>query len=493
MRTPSFRFRFSSTAGLALAFLLAPGWVPLTQAKDSRSAVAPGATSTTQRPPTAKAPLTVLDRYVHTPDPSYAWKAMGTVRGEGGTATFIDLTSQTWLSTNEVNRPTWRHWLVVMTPDELRPGPALLFIGGGNNKDQKLPKVNADLARVARTTHSVVAELRMVPNQPVVFEGDGVERVEDDLIGYTWDKFLKTGDERWPARLPMTKAAVRAMDTITAYLASPEGGKHVVDTFVVAGGSKRGWTTWTTGIVDRRVVAICPIVIDVLNMSESMMHHYQAYGFFAPAVGEYELHHVMEKMRTPEMHALQAIEDPFFYRDRLDIPKLIVNACGDQFFLPDSSQFYFSQLRGPSYLRYIPNTDHSLRNSDAYDTLLAWQYATVNGTKLPRFKWEHRGANEIRVRAQDRPVEVKLWQATNPNARDFRLESIGPVWTAKTLSEGRRGTYTGEVNAPEKGWTAYVVEMTYDIGAPSKLKLTTDVRVIPDTLPYPPPTPTKRR
>lgn len=489
MSNHSFR-SFLPTPGFGRALLaLTLACAPLValRAKDA-SAVA-AASASTQRPPTAQAPLTVLDKYVHTPDPSYAWKAMGTVRGEGGTATFIDLTSQTWLTTNEVSQPTWRHWLVVMVPDDLQPGPALLFIAGGNNKDPKLPKVNGDLARIARSTKSVVAELRMVPNQPLVFDGDGVQRVEDDLIGYSWDKFLKTGDERWPARLPMTKAAVRGMDTITAYLASPEGGKRVVDTFVIAGGSKRGWTTWTTGIVDRRVVAICPIVIDVLNMSESMMHHYQAYGFFAPAVGEYELHHVMERMRTPEMHALQAIEDPFFYRDRLTMPKLLVNACGDQFFLPDSSQFYFDQLKGVKYLRYVPNADHSLRNSDAFDTLLAWQYATARQAKLPKFTWDHRAPNEVRVRAKDRPVEVKLWQATNPKARDFRLESIGPVWTSQVVAADRSGNYRAQVDAPAQGWTAYLLELTYDIGAPTKLKLTTDVRVIPDTLPYAPPEP----
>ena len=81
----------------------------------------------------------------------------------------------------------------------------------------------------------------MVPNQPLVFGGDGKERTEDDLIAYTWDKFLRTGDERWPARLPMTKAVVRAMDTVTAFCAKPPAGAaRTVDRFVVAGASKRG-------------------------------------------------------------------------------------------------------------------------------------------------------------------------------------------------------------------------------------------------------------
>ena len=60
----------------------------------------------------------------------------------------------------------------------------------------------------------MTAELRLVPNQPIVFMDDPTRkpRSEDDFIAYTWDKFLRTGDEKWPARLPMTKSAVRAMD-----------------------------------------------------------------------------------------------------------------------------------------------------------------------------------------------------------------------------------------------------------------------------------------
>ena len=96
----------------------------------------------------------------------------------------------------------------------------------------------------------------MVPNQPLVFEKDGVARDEDDLVAYTWEKFLESGDERWPARLPMTKAAVRAMDAVSAFAASPAGGNATVSSFVVSGASKRGWTTWTTAAVDRRVVAV---------------------------------------------------------------------------------------------------------------------------------------------------------------------------------------------------------------------------------------------
>ncbi len=424
-----------------------------------------------------------LDRYVAKPDPSFAWKKVAAVRDESVTAYTLDMVSQQWLTPAEVNRTEWRHWVTIIKPDNLAHTTALLFINGGSNRPGPTPRPGREFIELAKTTRSVVVELRMVPNQTLVFEGDGKERKEDDLIAYTWDKFLRTGDERWPARLPMTKAAVRAMDATTAFLASSDGGGAQVDTFLVAGASKRGWTTWSTAIVDRRVVAILPMVIDILNVEASITHHFRAYGFYAPAVGDYSAHHIMHWLGTPESKALYQIEDPYVYRDRLTMPKLMMNACGDQFFLPDSSQFYFEALPGPKYLRYIPNTDHSLKNSDAMDTLRAWHHAILNRTPLPQVAWKRSADGALRVTSSVKPRAVLLWQATNPAARDFRLETLGPVWTSIPVDE-KDGAFSATPAKADKGWTASMIELTFDTGAGVPLKLTTDVNVTPDTLPF---------
>jgi PhoPQ-activated pathogenicity-related protein len=443
------------------------------------AASAPGAADTQRHGATE----TALDRYVAKADPAFMWKKVATTPEDGATSFTIDMTSQEWRTSAEVNRTTWRHWVTVVKPSTVAHPSALLFITGGSNSGGNAPKPSRTLVEIAKATQSIVAELRMVPNQPLVFGDDGRERKEDDFIAYTWDKYLKTGDERWPARLPMTKAAVRAMDTVQEFLASADGGGTKVETFVVTGASKRGWTTWTTAIVDRRVIAICPMVIDVLNAEVSMIHHYRAYGFFAPAVGDYVAHHIMDWIGSRESKALYAIEDPFSYRDRLTMPKLLMNACGDEFFLPDSSQFYFHELPQPKYLRYIPNTNHSLGKSDAIDTLLAWHHAILNRTQLPEFTWKHGAGGLLAVTTTTRPREVRLWQANNPNARDFRIESIGPVWNSSVV-ESTDGVFTANVPKPAAGWTAYLMELTFDIGAPRPLKLTTDVTVTPDTLPF---------
>jgi PhoPQ-activated pathogenicity-related protein len=88
------------------------------------------------------------------------------------------------------------------------------------------------------------------------------------------------------------------------------------------------------------------------------------------------------------------------------------------------------------------------------------------------------------VRSETRPKEVLLWQATNPDRRDFRLAVIGKAYKSQSLVDQGTSTFVANLAPPPKGWTASFVELTYDVGAAFPLKLTTAVRVLPDTLPF---------
>ncbi len=440
---------------------------------------------------TAALPLraaeTALDRYVRKPDPTYRFELVKTIPGKGYTIYVIDLTSQTWRTAADVSPTVWKHWLTIVKPDRVEGAIGYLFLTGGSITSAAPDKADASYIETALATHTVAAELHGIPNEPLRFTDENRERKEDEIISYTWMKYLLTGDETWPLRLPMTKAAVRAMDTITAFMAAPERGGVRVEKFLVSGGSKRGWTTWVTAAVDPRVAAIAPASIDTLNLEKAFVHHWKVYGYWSPAIKDYDDAGVMDWMNTPEYARLMQIEDPYSYRDRLTMPKYIVQAAGDQYFLPDSSRFYFDGLRGEKYLRYIPNTDHSLRNTDARQSLLAFYETIVKGLPRPQFTWTFEPNGDIRVASKDKPVAVKLWQAVNPDHRDFRLETLGPAYKDTALEDRGGGIWLAHVPPPAKGWTAYFVEMTYANPAGGKypLKFTTGVRVAPDTEPFP--------
>jgi len=171
------------------------------------------------------------------------------------------------------------------------------------------------------------------------------------------------------------------------------------------------------------------------------------------------------------------------------MPKLLINSAGDQYFLPDSSQFYFDDLPGERYLRYVPNTDHSLRNSDARESLIAFYDAVLHNRPRPRFTWKFEKDGRITVKCADQPTEVKLWQAVNPDKRDFRLVAVGQAYQPTALTEHGKGVYEATASKPAKGWTAAFVELTFPSGGKYPFKFTTPVRVTPDTLPYPLPKP----
>jgi PhoPQ-activated pathogenicity-related protein len=321
-----------------------------------------------------------------------------------------------------------------------------------------------------------------VPNQPLVFHGDGRPRKEDDLIGYGWNQFLESGDPHWLPRLPMVKSVVRAMDCLQEW-SEKEGAK--IEKFVVSGASKRGWTTWMTGATDPRVEAIVPIVIDVVNVHANMLHHAAVYGFWAEAVGNYYQHNILQRPQHPRMPELHRIEDPYFYRDRLTMSKYIVNASGDQFFCPDSSQFYYDDLPGEKHIRYVPNTDHGVDGSiDAVTSIVAFYQMIIAGRPRPEASWTFEEDGAIRVTAEPAPRRVVMWQATNPTARDFRVSTIGKAYTAAQLKPEADGSWIGRATAPNKGWTASFVELTFDSGGAFAFKVSTAVRVLPDECPY---------
>ena len=433
--------------------------------------------------------VTPLDDFIRAADSHYHYELAKTIPGEGYTAYVLDLASQAWPPKAELtDHPVWHHWLTIIKPDRVEGTNGFLFITGGSVKDPAPARVDPGNLDTALATHSVVAELRGIPNEPLVFKEEGKSRNEDAIIAYTWVKFLKGGDSTWPLHFPMAKAAVRAMDAVTQFCASDQGGHVKVEKYTVAGGSKRGWTTWLTAAADPRVMAIVPMVIDTLNTEKAFNHHYQAYGFYSPAVKDYEDMGIMNVAGTPKYRELLSLEDPYSYRERYTMPKLMINSAGDQYFLPDSSQFYFDGLPGEKYLRYVPNTDHSLRNSDARESLIAFYDAVLHNRPRPRFSWKFEKDGRITVKCSDQPTEVKLWQATNPEKRDFRLVSLGPNYKATVLT-GKNGVYEAKLEKPAKGWTASFVEVTFPSGGKYPFKFTTAVRVTPDTLPFPLPKP----
>ncbi|QDU91032.1 PhoPQ-activated pathogenicity-related protein [Pirellulimonas nuda] len=450
----------------------------------------PGAA--TAKPRMAVDARTPLDKYCAQPDPAFAWEVVHRVETPTHRTLIVLLTSQRWRTASEVSRTEWRHWLSIVVPNEAESDTALLFITGGSNEEAPPVEAEGRIVGAALATRSVVAELRTVPNQPLkLLTSDQPDRPrsEDDLLAASWVEFMETDDPTWLAQLPMAKSAVAAMTAVQQAVAAEarSAGRPTpaIARFTVAGASKRGWTTWLTAAVDDRVAAIAPIVIDVLNIEPSMRHHQACYGEYSQALKDYEGQGLADRLSSPAGAAIRAIVDPYAYRDRLSLPKCVINASGDEFFLPDSSRFYFDDLPGEKLLACTPNTGHSLAGTDALDTLAAFHASVAHNLPRPTVTWQSAFDAPVHtVRCSFPPTEAVLWRAVNPSGRDFRKPVVGDAFKATPLEPDADGAYRVPIEAPPEGFSAAFARFTFDIGAGVPLRVSTPVWVAPDVEPF---------
>ena len=418
-----------------------------------------------------------LKDYVDTPDSNYTFTLAKEVGGSGYTRYVLDMTAQSWKE-GEVTPHLWKHWVTIIRPDNVAFDTALLVVSGGNNKHDVIPnKVEPVIVMIAKQTKSIIVELQGIPNEPVQFSDESEPRTEDAIIAYSYDKFLTTGDPTWPLVNPMVKSTVRAMDSVQKFMREDASKKTELNSFVLAGASKRGWTTWLTAAVDDRVKAIAPMVIDMLNLDEQIVQTMAYYGKYTEATQDYTEFGIQDKMPSREGQALMKIVDPIEYRDTLTMPKLVMLGAGDQYWTIDSANLYFQDLKGPKYIRYEPNADHGIDSSMASIMALAnFYYSVINGDALPEFDWDFEKNGSFSVTAETTPKAVKLWTASAPTM-DFRLKTIGKAWKSGAVVANEQGEFTGQVRVPEAGFAAYFIEMIYPGSLGSDYSFTTQIGI----------------
>ena len=379
----------------------------------------------------------MLFAYVNAPDPSFKWEKGPVKQDAGYTLSDIVLTSQTWRGI------TWRHLLRIAKPTEVRyPGWMAIRITGGSGEPTPGKPTGDDTIAVAlaRAANVPVAILRQVPNQPL-FGG----MTEDAIISHTFQEYLKDGDPTWPLLFPMVKSAVRAMDAIQQY--AKQEWQEDIRNFVVFGGSKRGWTTWLTGAYDggKRVKAIAPAVIDTLNMRKQLPHQLELWGRYSEQIYDYTSKGLTETFGTPRGQTLWMAVDPYTYRQKLTMPKLILNGANDPYWNTDALNFYWDDLVGPKNVLYVPNVGHSLNDPvRLLNTLGAFIRTTAEGKTMPEMSWTRQIDGDrltITVKAPE-AKSARAWVAKADNL-DFRPQK----WES-TEMQGGNGVFTITIQRP---------------------------------------------
>ena len=410
-----------------------------------------------------------LETYVRKPEANFAWKQNGKISHEAAGDRIYDLhfVSQTWQGNN------WQHQLQIYQPHAVAPAAMmLLWVTGGS----ATPAQIALGMELARRSKAPVAFLYQIPNQPLL-EG---KLWEDDLIAETFVRYLKTGDENWPLLFPMVKSVVRAMDVLQAF-GKQEWGQ-TMSKFIVGGASKRGWTAWLSAAVDERIAAVAPVVIDTLNMRAQMPRQLKAFGAYSARLAPYTSRGLVPIPESPEGQRLLSMVDPWAYRDRLTLPKLIVNGTNDFYWATDALNLYWNELPANKWVVYVPNAGHDLRRQDRnksdqlgdlINALAAFSRHQISGLSMPELSWKHEdrdGKMRLTIAANPKPLGARLWVART-ESQDFR--AAGWAQQAAKFSDG---LIVAEVAPPDKGHVAFYGEVDYEIDG-LRYRLSTQVRM----------------
>jgi len=391
-----------------------------------------------------------LDEYLALPDDSYNWRIVQKTEPAGKHVFVVEMTSQTW------HDITWKHFMYIVEPSKtVNPGNCILFITGSSigREPRDGDKMIAEL--LAEASGSVVAMLFQVPNQPLFGN-----HTEDSLIGETFLKAIETQDSTWPLLFPMAKSAIRGMDTVQA-LFKQERNKEIKN-FVVAGASKRGWTTWLTAASqDKRVLAIAPIVINTLNKRKQMEYQLETWGDYSQSIGDYTVRNLVQQHGDdmPEYNKrLWEMVDPYSYRSRLTMPKLLIHGTNDPYWTVDATRWYWDDLVGVKYLLNLPNAGHDLGTQAprGLQTLAAFTRYACTGQPWPRMTWKRTNEEDrilVTINSDIPAKAVKLWTATS-ETKDFRQSQ----WTSRSFPE-TSGDYAVTLDRPASGHIAYFVEL----------------------------------
>lgn len=428
-----------------------------------------------------------LENYVKRAEPDYAWKLVDKSEADGNTVYLYHLTSQKW------HDEVWDHDLQVFVPKEVtnKSGMVLLNTGGKANKESATAIIGLELSRRVKAP---VAILWGIPKQPLY---DG--KKEDALIAETFVRYLETKDSTWPLLFPMVKSVVKAMDALQE-IGKKEWNADVKD-FVITGASKRGWTSWLTAATgDKRVKAIAPLVIDTLNFQKQMPNQLKSFGKYSEMIHDYEERKLLPMPDTAEARKLWAMVDPWVYRERLTLPKLLVNGTNDPYWAQDALNQYWDDLKGDKWICYVPNAGHDLRPQDkpnqpgakkdllptkAVETIAAFCRFILAGKTLPTVEWAAGTPadkeTQFEIKTSGEPASVRTWVATS-ETRDFRRS----IWTKDitryaTLAPLQNSTdklnrYSMCVPRPSSGFAAGYFEMTFEIDG-QKFSLSTPITI----------------
>jgi len=195
-----------------------------------------------------------------------------------------------------------------------------------------------------------------------------------------------------------------------------------------------------------------------------MKHQLDTWGKFSEQIIDYSSKGLIKKPdeeESPREIRLRTMMDPYTYRSRLKLPKLLIHGTNDRYWVVDAMNIYWDGLPGSKFVLHVPNAGHNLKGGrdGALTTLAVFFRHSVSKTPLPHLSWKHAddGGNLIfTMAAKSDPKVGRLWVAHSAT-KDFRNAKWKPV--SVTLKDGR---FSASIPKPKSGYVALFGEMQFE-------------------------------
>jgi len=202
------------------------------------------------------------------------------------------------------------------------------------------------------------------------------------------------------------------------------------------------------------------MVIDMLNMPATLQYQYESYGAYSEQIEDYVKLDIPQSTSSKKGKAVTTMIDPYSYRQKLNLPKMIFIGTNDEYWTVDAVKWYINEIPGPTMLHYVPNAGHDLGGGmQALQTLSSFYGQLLNKKTYPVLKNNSKVENGNVLLNTTAPInelqKVILWSATSTD-KDFRPDK----WTSSSLSKGSTENSI-RVELPKEGYKAFYIDFKY--------------------------------
>jgi PhoPQ-activated pathogenicity-related protein len=204
------------------------------------------------------------------------------------------------------------------------------------------------------------------------------------------------------------------------------------------------------------------MVIDVLNMPVNVDYMIRVWGDYSIQIEDYVKLGIPQQVHSDTGRDITTMIDPFSYRYKLTMPKMIFIGTNDEYWPVDAIRHYIDEIPGENYIHYVPNAGHGLGGGEqALRALSAFFGRTLSGKQYPVCNWGITQSKErLGLSVETSPEELLgalLW-TTDSDDRDFRDEA----WSSQDLDAADQKNIEVLVDFPESGYRAFYLDLIYD-------------------------------